>query len=57
MGEMRNAYKILIGEPQWNTPFEGFRWEDHVKMYLREAAGEGVDWIHSLCEHCIEHSV
>jgi hypothetical protein len=44
MGEMRNAYKILF------TKLEGkrllrrprHRWEDDVKMHLKEVGWEGV---------------
>jgi hypothetical protein len=36
---MRNAYKILVIRPR-------HRWEDNIKMELREMRWEGVDWIH-----------
>jgi hypothetical protein len=38
MIEMRNVYKILVGEPQRKRPFERprHRWEDNIRMYLRE---------------------
>jgi len=39
VGEMRNAYKILVIRPR-------HRWEDNIKMELREMRWEGVDWIH-----------
>jgi hypothetical protein len=35
-GEMRNAYKILVGKPR-------HRWED-ISMDLREIGLEGMDW-------------
>jgi hypothetical protein len=36
-GEMRNAYKILVGKPEGKTPRARprRRWEDN-RMYLRE---------------------
>jgi hypothetical protein len=38
MGEMRNAYKILVGKPEGKrslgTP--RFTWEDNITMDLRE---------------------
>jgi hypothetical protein len=48
IGEMRNAYKILVGKPEWKRPLKrpGYRWEDNIKMDLRETGWEGVDWIH-----------
>jgi hypothetical protein len=35
---MRNAYKILIGKPEEETPFgrSVSRWESYNRMYLRE---------------------
>jgi hypothetical protein len=45
---MRNAYKILVGKPEWKrSPRRPKRrWEDKIKMYLREAGWEDVDWMH-----------
>jgi hypothetical protein len=45
MGEMRNAYKILVGKPQGKRPFgrARHRWEDNSKMDFREIAFWGVD--------------
>jgi hypothetical protein len=38
MGEIRNAYKMLIRIPQEKRPLRGLRhrWEDSIKMDLRE---------------------
>jgi hypothetical protein len=38
MGEMRNAYKILIGKPEEKKPLRrcGFRWGNDIKMDLRK---------------------
>jgi hypothetical protein len=38
MGEMRNAYKILVGKPEGKRPLgrPRHRWEDDIKMGLRE---------------------
>jgi hypothetical protein len=37
-GEMRNAYKILVCEPEGKRQFEipRCRWEDNIKMRIRE---------------------
>jgi hypothetical protein len=44
---MRNKFKILIGKPEGKKPFgrHGRRWEDNIKMDLREIGFGGVDWI------------
>jgi hypothetical protein len=45
MGEMKNAYKTLVGKPK---PLERprHRWEHNVRLDLREIGRESVDWIH-----------
>jgi hypothetical protein len=46
-GEIRNAYKILVGKPEGNRPFRrpGLSWEDSIEMDLKGTEKEGVDWI------------
>jgi hypothetical protein len=48
MGEMRNMYKILVGKPEWKRPFlrPRRRWEDNIRMGLREIGWELVHWMH-----------
>jgi hypothetical protein len=43
---IRNAYKILVGEPRWKRPLgrPRRRWEGNIRMDLREVGWE-VDWI------------
>jgi hypothetical protein len=38
MGEKRNAYRILVGNPEGKRPLERprRRWEDNIEMDLRE---------------------
>jgi hypothetical protein len=38
MREVRGAYNILVGKPEGRRPLERprRRWEDHIKMDLRE---------------------
>jgi len=45
---MRNEYKILIGKSVGkNLPGRRKRkWDDNIRMDLREVAWEFVDWIH-----------
>jgi hypothetical protein len=44
MGEMRNAYKIIVGKPKWRRPFERSmpRPENNIKIYLRHTGWEHV---------------
>jgi hypothetical protein len=48
MGEMRNAYKILVGKPDGYRPLGGHKrkWEDNIRMHLGERGRDGVDWTH-----------
>jgi hypothetical protein len=48
MGEVRNAYSILVGKPEGRRPLgrPRRRWEDNIGMDLREVRFEDVDWIH-----------
>jgi hypothetical protein len=45
MGEKRNAYRILVGNPEGKRPLgrPTRRWEDNIKMNLREIAWVGMD--------------
>jgi hypothetical protein len=45
MGEMRNAYRILVGNPERKRPLKRpmRRWEDNIRMHLREIGWEDVD--------------
>jgi hypothetical protein len=48
MGEIRNAYNILVGKPEGKKPHGRHRhkWEYNVRMGLREIVWEGMDWMH-----------
>ncbi|KAJ4450665.1 hypothetical protein ANN_02094 [Periplaneta americana] len=47
MGESRNAYRVLVGRPEGKRPLgrPRRRWEDNIKMDLREVGYYGRDWI------------
>jgi hypothetical protein len=47
MGERRNAYRILVGNPEGKRPLgkPRRRWMDNIKMDLREIRWDGMDWI------------
>jgi hypothetical protein len=45
--ERRNAYRILVGNPEGSRP-QGRsrrRWVNNIKMDLRETEWDGADWI------------
>jgi hypothetical protein len=48
MGEVRRAYNVLFGRPEGRRPLRRprSRWEDNIKMDLREIGFGDVDWIH-----------
>jgi hypothetical protein len=47
MGEKRNTYRILVGKPEGKRSLERprRRWEDNIRMDLREIVWGGMDWI------------
>jgi hypothetical protein len=47
MGEKRNAYRILVGNPEGKRPLgrPRRRWVDNIKMDLREIRWDGMNWI------------
>jgi hypothetical protein len=46
MGEKRNAYRLLVGKPGGKRPLgrPRRRWEDNIKMDLREIVRDDMDW-------------
>jgi hypothetical protein len=48
MGEMKYAYKILVGEPEGKKPLgrPRRRWEDSIRTDVREMRWEVADWVH-----------
>jgi hypothetical protein len=48
MGEMGNAYKLLVRKPEGKGQLtrHRHRWEGNIRMDLREIGWEVVDWIH-----------
>jgi hypothetical protein len=48
IGEMRNAYKILVGKPEGKRPLGRLRhkWEVNIRVVLKEIVWEDVDWMH-----------
>jgi hypothetical protein len=47
VGEGRILYRVLVGRPEWKRllgrPWR--RWEDNIKMDLREMGIDGANWI------------
>jgi hypothetical protein len=46
--EVSNAYKILVGKPEGKRSLgrPRCRWEDNIRVDLKDIGWEGVDWIH-----------
>jgi hypothetical protein len=47
MGEGRGVYKVFVGRPEGKRPLgrPRRRWEDNIKMDLRERGIDGANWI------------
>jgi hypothetical protein len=47
MGEGRIIYRVLVGRPEGKRLLgrPRSRWEDNIKMYLREIGIDGANWI------------
>jgi hypothetical protein len=45
-GKLRGAYNVLVERPGGRRPLgrPRRRWEDNIKMHLREIGFGGVDW-------------
>jgi hypothetical protein len=43
----RNAYKILVRKPEGKRPLgrSRCRWEDNIKIDIKEIGWDGMDWI------------
>jgi hypothetical protein len=47
MGEERGVYRVLVGRPEGKRPLgrPRRRWEDNIKMDVREIGIDGANWI------------
>jgi hypothetical protein len=47
MGEGRGVYRVLVGRPKGKRPLRrpGCKWEDNIKMDLREIGIDRANWI------------
>ena len=47
MGERGGVYRVLVGKPEGKRPLRRprRRWEDNIKMNLKEVGCGGIDWI------------
>jgi hypothetical protein len=54
MGEMRNAYKVLVGTSERKRAIERSRlsWEDNIKMDLKEIGCKGAGWTYLAQDLC-----
>jgi hypothetical protein len=48
MGEVRNAFSILVRKLEWKRPLgrPDRRWENNIRMDLKEIGWEDVAWMH-----------
>jgi hypothetical protein len=46
-GEGRGVYRVLVGRPKGTRPLRRHRhrWEDTIKLDLRETGIDGTNWI------------
>jgi hypothetical protein len=47
VGEGRGVYRVLVGRPEGKRPLgrPRLRWEDNIKLDLREIGIDAVNWI------------
>jgi hypothetical protein len=47
IGTGRGVYRVLVGRPEGKRPLGGprRRWEDNIKIDLREIGIDGANWI------------
>jgi hypothetical protein len=47
VGEGRGVYRVLVGRPERKRPLGRlrYRWEDNIKIDLREIGVDGANWI------------
>jgi hypothetical protein len=47
MGKVRGVYRVLVGRPEGKSPLgrPRSRWEDNIKMDLRETGIDRANWI------------
>jgi hypothetical protein len=47
MWEGKGVYRVLVGRPEGKRPLgrPGNRWEDNIKLDLRETGTDGLNWI------------
>ena len=50
MEDGRRAFKMLTGKPTGKIPLErpSRRWEDNIRMYLKEIGFNTRNWVHSV---------
>jgi len=61
IGERRGVYRVLVGRPEGKRPLGGprRRWDDNIKMDLREIGIDGSGWgpMAGFCKHDNELSI
>jgi hypothetical protein len=54
MGAGRGVYRVLVGRPEGKRPLgrPRCRWEDNIKLALREIGIDGANWIRQIAVFC-----
>jgi hypothetical protein len=59
MGEGRGVYRVFVGRPEGKRPLgrPRRRWEDNIKLDLKDSARSGESSLAGFCEHSYEPTV
>jgi hypothetical protein len=55
MGEGRGVYRVLVGKPEGKRPLgrPRRRWEDNIKVDIKEEGCGGMDWIELVQDNAV----
>jgi hypothetical protein len=56
MGEGGGVYRLLVGRPEGKRPLgrPRRRWENNIKMDLRDIGIDGANWLHNLAQDRVQ---
>jgi hypothetical protein len=58
MGDKGKSYRVSVETPQGKRSLgrPRLRWEDNIRMHVKEIGMEAVAWIRISCKHCHKYS-